>query len=182
MEREILWPYWIVLFVFLSVSTTAQKKGDSYATITNSYVIQRFDLDSIKSILFVFKGDGEIFTGKYADLSWRLRKRWKRKKKVVGFQYDLKYKSQERAKLMAIPKDKNSEINADLICKVYTYNFKRKKIYFEVYEYSFLMNIELIHPKTNDLLEFAQLKIVSNHDAIDNNKGIVKLMDQIIKE
>lgn len=182
MEKRTLLLYFIVVFTSFSVSSTAQRKGQSYASIVNSYVIQKFDLESINSILFEFKGDGERFTGKYIDLATRLRKHWKRRKKEVGFQYKLKYANKAKAAELIIPEDKNSQIEADLLCKIDTYNFKRKKMYDGVYEYSFLMNIELIDAKTNAFLEFGQLKIVSNHDAIDNNKAITKLINQIIKE
>jgi hypothetical protein len=182
MKTRTLLSYFIVIFTLFSVSSSAQKKGQSYATIVNSYTIQRFDLDTIRNILFELKGDAQIFTSKYTDLSVRLRKRWKRKKVKVGFQYNLQYENQEEADLNGIPEDKYSQIKSDLLCKIYAYDFKKKRIYFGVYEYSYMINIELINSKTNDFMEFGQLKIVSNHDAIDNNKAAVRLIDQIIRE
>jgi hypothetical protein len=171
---------WMLLFVFLSLSSHAQRRGDSYVKITNSYLIKRFDLDSIQSILFVFEGDGEIFVSKYLDLAERLKRRWKRRAKV-GFRYNLKYKNEEMAEFIDLPQDKNSQIVHDFQCKIRSYHF-RKKIYHGIYRYSYLMNIELIDPKTNELIEFGQLKISSSRHVTDTNRAVTRLMDLLIKQ
>lgn len=183
MKKKTLIFYCSIVFLFFAVTSTAQRKGDSWAKISNSYMIERFDSDTIKSILFIYEGTAEFFASRYFDLSRKLKKKWK-KKKMLGFQYKVKIKNKELARQrgLKIPPDENSQIDPDLVVKIKSYDFKKKKIYQGVFEYTFKMNIELLNPETSNLMEFAQLEIKSNFDAIDTNRAIVKLIDKIIKE
>ena len=165
--------------LFCTLSIDAQKKQESKITISHSYMIKR--IESVKSILFVYEGDAWL-TRKYVDLSKRLEKRFKKRYKL-GFHYKIDTSKGYEDELGYIPRETNKNIKADLICKLKSYGLKQKKDkYSGRLSYTYRMKFEMIDPKTNGLVEYAELELFSYHTPFDNNKALVKLLDKIITE
>ena len=189
MERKIVRPFLIVFFVCFSTASVAQGQGISYAKISNSYSIKTFDVKAVKSMLFILKGEERVQNSFYPDLASQLESLWKRRLKKnwkkdvkIGFRYELKYRPGKKKSSKVPRPSKNPEIIPDLICKLSVYNFREKKIGDVLSEESFSMNVELIDPETNDLMQFGELNVVSRRDFKRTNKAIVKLIDKIIKQ
>lgn len=179
MKKKTLYTVCSLLMLSCFVSVEAQKRPDSKVSISHSYTIKR--IESVKSILFIYEGDAWL-TRKYVDLSKRLEKRYK-KQFELGFEYKLSTKNGNAEELGYIPRETNKNIKPDLICKLKSYGFKRKKErYSERQSYKYKMKFEMIDPNTNELVEYAALELFSYHTAFDNNKALVKLLDKIITE
>lgn len=179
MKKKIVSWVCCLFMVLYVLPTDAQKRPDSKITISHSYMIKR--LDSVKSILFVYEGDAWL-TRKYVNLSKRLEKRFK-KRFEVGFHYKIDASNGYEEELGYIPRETNKNIKADLICKLKSYGLKQKKEkYTSRLSYSYRMKFEMIDPKTNDLVEYAEFELFSYHTPSDNNKALVKLIDKLITE
>ena len=157
----------------------AHRKNASKASIVHTYRLKR--MDSVQSILFVFKGD-ELLFDKYVHLSNRLK--WRLKKKYdVGFQYDLKTESGGKAPLGWIPKNSNSNIEYDLICKVLVYDIVSKRDKYGPHiRNRYKINLELIDPKSGELAKFGQLEVNSLASVYKNNRALAQLIKKIITE
>lgn len=175
-----------LLFLFLSNVSNAQEgpylplRFLSTASIISNYQIKNYDVDSAESILFVFKGDGENFSWVHHFLSNRLIRNWG-KKVTVGFQYDLKFDKGKQPEWMERPKYGNPLEEYDMKIEIRLYNF-RKKIFHGNYEDSYLVNIEMIDPKTNELMEFTQLKTENRRERVYGDWFIAELLDEILYE
>lgn len=185
MKKKFLSLCFPVFFLFLSNSSNAQWTAEplrlmSSTTILNNYEIKRYDVDSIKSILFVFKGDGENFSWVHHFLSSRLIRNWNKKAKL-GFVYDLKFADGKLPKWMERPKFGNPLTEYDLRVEIRLYDFK-SKVFHGNYEDSYLVDIEMIDPKTNGLMEFSQIKTVNRRERIYGDWGIVQMINEIMYE
>jgi hypothetical protein len=185
MKRNATVFYLLFLFVFLSISSSAQltRQPGSIGAISNHHEIKSFDIDSIQSLLFVFKGEGDSFSSVYFFLSNQLRRRWNKKVKF-GFHYDrLKYKNEKVPAWMNLPVYKYQEpfLEPAIRVEIRLYRFK-SKIFHANYEDSFRVNIELIDTKTNELMEYAQLVTFNRRERNYGSTAIAELLDMMLKE
>jgi hypothetical protein len=131
-------------------------------------------------MLFVFEGDGKPVSGIYYFLSNRLKRQWNKKVKL-GFQFDIQHDTGEEVTWMNLPKYQSDVTQYDLRVELRSHNFKTE-VNHAIYQESYLVDVQLIDPKTNGLIEYAQLEVISRGEDYYDCYAIPKLLDLIIKE
>ena len=163
--------------MFASSELLAQRRLVSKIFIEHSYRIKW--IDSVKNILFVYKGSAD-FVPDYIDLSKQIKRKFK-KKFNVGFQYKLTETRKFKKNVSRIPKKRNQNIKPDLICNIKIYDFYIKSERDSpVDQFNYSLDLELVDAETMGLAEYAKLKLESYSIIKYDNQGVLKLLEKII--
>jgi len=138
------------------------------------------NIGSMESVLFVFNGDTHLINF-YLDLTEHLKKRFKKSKTDIDFNYDLYSKKPLVADLELIPSIKYAKSEYKLICLVSLSEFNNWDNHLiENRKQNYKLNIVINRDESNQMVGSAKFNVNSNYTIATQNKNSSKLIFDLL--
>ena len=168
----------LLLFLFLSTAITFSQKNEKFKAGVHSIVIKKQpNYTAPKSVLFVFTGHTHLINF-YLDLSKKIRKRFKKDKVKIAFNFNLSGGNLEQD-LKLIPKKNAVFTDFEAVCRLKMHSFKgwdgpeikkRKQVY----------NLEIRVNEKRETVLRATLDVKTFFTIATQNKALSKKIYRII--
>ncbi|MGB5205284.1 hypothetical protein [Eudoraea sp.] len=168
----------VLIFVVSNLYCQKQEKFKARINLEESNILP--NIGSMESVLFVFTGDTHLINF-YLDLTKHLKKRFKKSKTEIDFNYDLYSKKPLEADLELIPSKKYDKSDYKLICLVSLSEFKNWDNHLiENRKQNYKLNIVINRDESNHMVESAKINVNSNYTISTQNKNSSKLIFDLL--
>ena len=172
----------LIIFLQIGINSFSQQNENfelGVNLIENTIVSE---IESQSSVLFVFKGDTH-FINFYRDLANQLKKRFRKSKHKIKFNYELSSNKPLESDLKAIPKKTFKKTDYGIICFI-SINFISSRNDNSIKErtQNYELNMEVKKSGTNLIIESAKINVISNYTILTQNNNSSKLIYNLIIE